>query len=105
MTIDSLKDLVSQYSSSLVFLSETKCYAASIKKIQRRIGFSNGVCVDPLGKAGGLALLWKDEVDVKLRSTGNRHIDVSIRHPTGEHWRFTGIYGWGEHGNKYKTWD
>lgn len=35
----------------------------------------------------------------------SRHIDVSIRHVSGKHWRFTGLYGWSDNGNKNKTWD
>lgn len=103
ITGDSLKDLVRHNSPSLVFLMETKCNAAGIKRIQRRIGFLNGVWVDPVGRAGGLALLWKKEVDVNLRSMGSRYIDINIHHSTGEHWRFTGIYGWSDSGHKHKN--
>lgn len=105
MTIASLKDLVRHNSPSLVFLIETKCNSESMKRIQRRIGFENGVWVDPTGRAGGLAMLWKKDIDVKLRSMGSRYIDISIRQTTREHWCFTGIYGWSENGSKYKTWD
>lgn len=93
------------YSPSIVFLFETKCAAAVIKRIQRRTGLECGVWVDSIGKVGGLALIWSKEVDVSLRSMSARYIDVSIRHLSGEHWRFTGIYGWAEHGQKYNTWD
>jgi endonuclease/exonuclease/phosphatase family protein len=105
MTVASLTDLVRQFSPSVVFLSETKCSTGVIKKIQKRTGLVNGVWVDSAGRAGGLALLWNQEENVNLRSMSGRHIDVIIIHPTGVHWRFTGIYGWSEYGQKHHTWD
>lgn len=104
-TIASLTDLVRHYSPSFVFLSKTKCSGAVIKRIQQKKGLDNGVWVDPIGKAGSLALIWSKEEEISLRSMSSRFIDVSIRHFSGEHWRFTGIYGWADHGHKHNTWD
>lgn len=105
MTVASLTDLVRQFSPSMVFLSKTKCDVTEINKFQRRTALVNGVWVELKGKAGGLALNWNKEEDINVRSMSSRHIDVSIRHFSGEYWRFTGIYEWSEHGQKQKTWD
>lgn len=104
-TVASLTDLGKHFSPSLVFLSETKCATTVIKRIQKRTGLGNGVWVESDEKAGDLALIWRKEVVVSLRSKSKRHINVSIRHSTGEHWRFSGIYGWSDHGQKHYTWD
>lgn len=101
----SLTDLVRKFSPSVVFLSETKCSTKDIKRIQRRLGLTHGVWVGPVGCAGGLALLWSKDEEVNLRSMHSRYIDVSIRHSSGEHWRFTGIYRWSELGSKHNTWE
>lgn len=95
-TVTSLTDLVRHLSPSVIFLSKTKSSTGVVKRLQRRLGFANGVWVDPKGRAGGLALLWKDDMEINLRSMSNRCIDVSIRHSSGEHWRFTDIYGWSD---------
>lgn len=44
---------------------------------------------------GGLALLWKDEVDIQLQTLDRLHIDVAILDPVTkeEKWRLTGFYG------------
>lgn len=65
----------------------------------------NGVWVNPIGKAGGLALLWNTEETISLRSMNNRYIDVSVLRTTGGHLTFTGIYGWAEHGQKHNMWN
>ncbi|KAL2924172.1 hypothetical protein RDABS01_028795 [Bienertia sinuspersici] len=56
------------------------------------------------GRAGGLALLWSDEVIVELMSMSSHHIDVSVKSNTGDlEWRFTGIHGWTESMAKHLT--
>lgn len=50
-----------------------------------------------MGQAGGLALLWRKDVDVGLISFSQNHIDTEVLLP-GESvkWRFTGLYGFPE---------
>lgn len=44
--------------------------------------------------AGGLALLWRKDVDVNLLSYSTNHIDADVALPGEEsRWRFTGFYG------------
>lgn len=43
-----------------------------------------------------MALLWSGEIDIKIRSLGQRLIDFEVKEGLGEYWRRTGIYGWSE---------
>lgn len=43
-----------------------------------RLGYGNDIFVNRCGLSGGLALLWRDEIDVTLQSYSRRHIDVVI---------------------------
>ena len=45
------------------------------------------------GKSGGLAMLWKRDVEVELRWKGRMHIDVNVTEKDGFKWRLTGVYG------------
>ncbi|KAL2902472.1 putative pyruvate phosphate dikinase regulatory protein, partial [Bienertia sinuspersici] len=72
--------------------------------IKQRLGFKNGLYVDARGRAGGLALLWGEEVNVKLRKMGDRCIDTIITKESNFIWRLTGVYGWLEGSQKHKTW-
>ncbi|KAL2941349.1 Tryptophan synthase alpha chain [Bienertia sinuspersici] len=74
-------------------------------RIKRRLGFKNGVCVDARGRSGGLAMFWMEDVKVTLRKMGDRVIDVMVKGESNFTWRLTGMYGWSEGTNKYKTWE
>ena len=52
----------------------------------------------------GVAVFWRKEVDVTLRSFGRRHIDVDVRRDDGLVWRLTGVYGESEMDRKKETW-
>ncbi|KAL2944366.1 UDP-N-acetylglucosamine--N-acetylmuramyl-(pentapeptide) pyrophosphoryl-undecaprenol N-acetylglucosamine transferase [Bienertia sinuspersici] len=60
-----------------------------------RLGYSRGVHVDCIGRSGGLALLWNDDLDVSLMSYSCHHIDVTVKlnEKFGEWW-LSRIYGW-----------
>ncbi|KAL2931806.1 hypothetical protein RDABS01_037216 [Bienertia sinuspersici] len=65
------------------------------------LGFKNGVFVDSMGRAGGLTLLWNDDIEVNLRSMNTHHIDAMIGSSAENNWRLTGIYvgRWGHQEN------
>ncbi|KAH7865092.1 hypothetical protein Vadar_002098 [Vaccinium darrowii] len=54
-------------SSPVVFLMETKNNRNTLDRFRKRLQFPNSCYVDPIGLSGGLALWWKDEVDVEVR--------------------------------------
>lgn len=76
-----------------------------MRTIQNKLNFAHGVWVDAIGRLGGLALLWTDEVDLSIRSLDARFIDFEVKCSSGEFWRGTSLYGWAESGQKSKTWD
>jgi hypothetical protein len=64
MEVGELRDLIRSYNPAVVFPSETKKKAKAMDKLQWSLGFKNGVAVDCLGKSEGLALWWRDDVEV-----------------------------------------
>lgn len=54
-------------------------------------------------RRGGLALLWRDDINIRVSSFSGNHIDVIIEDEKYGEWRFSGVYGFPEEENKYKT--
>ncbi|KAL2931886.1 hypothetical protein RDABS01_037296 [Bienertia sinuspersici] len=52
---------------------------------------------------GGLALLWRSNVDITMRNFSLNHIDVQVNPLDINTWPLTGIYGFPEGDQKFKT--
>ena len=77
-TVGELRDLIRSYNLAVVFLCETKKKAKAMERIKWSLGFRNGVAVDCNGKSGGLALWWRDEVEVSVRWWCEYFLDAKI---------------------------
>ncbi|XP_042939332.1 uncharacterized protein LOC122274351 [Carya illinoinensis] len=65
-----------------------------MEKIRNKLGFDQSFVVDSIGKSGGLALLWKNEVKAQLTSYSRSHIAVTITPEYGgQPWLLSGFYG------------
>ena len=86
--------LIKEYNPQVLFLIETKRKRHEMDWLRSRWRFNNCVAVESTGRGGGLALLWLDEVTVKVQSFSKHHIDVIIGNDNKEvgKWRFTGFY-------------
>jgi hypothetical protein len=60
--------------------------------------------VEGKGKGGGLALWWRDGIDVSVRPWCQYFIDAKITSEAGS-WRFTGVYGEPRTQLREKTWE
>lgn len=69
-----------------------------------KLGMSNMIARSCEGKSGGLALLWKKDVNIELRNLSRYHINVEVIEGDGFRWRFTGIYGEPASQRKNVTW-
>ena len=65
LTVPQLKELVQVHSPSLIFLSETKKKKTFINSVKQWVRFDELFVVDPMGLAGGLAVIWKRDIQVK----------------------------------------
>ena len=61
-----------------VFLIETKVGLSWMERLKYDLEFIQGLIVPSNGKSGGLALLWKEEMNVNVETYSNSHIDVMI---------------------------
>ncbi|RYR14655.1 hypothetical protein Ahy_B04g071317 [Arachis hypogaea] len=102
--------LIQQKAPNLVFLMETRKKADEIKRLRHKGGLQNVIGVDCNGegrqRGGGLAILLKSSIEVKLLSMSTNHIDMEVK-KEGETncWRATDFYSWLEIQNKKLSWD
>ncbi|KAG5524499.1 hypothetical protein RHGRI_031233 [Rhododendron griersonianum] len=72
---------------------ETKNKRDALERIRRRLHFSNSSYVDPVGLSGGLALWWKDDVDIDVRYKTKNMFRFVITWPSSSNkWLSTFIY-------------
>jgi hypothetical protein len=97
--------MVKKKHPQLLFLMETKVFTGRLQKLKFGFGFDGLITVDPVGRSGGLALLWKETHFVELKNFSRRHISVTIRLlGSGELWNFTGFYGHPDRTQREESW-
>ena len=101
--VGELRDLIRSHNPAVVFLSETKKKEKEMNKLKWSLGFTNGVAVDCIGRSGGLALWWREEVTVSVRLWCQYYVDAKITFENKTS-RFTGIYGEPRQEMRHKTW-
>lgn len=103
--VRALRNWCSSFGPDLLFISETKINKETVEKLKDKFGFDNAIGVSSRGLSGGLCMFWKSEsVSFNLISLSQHHIAGDVVTSEGLSWRFIGLYGWPETGNKSKTW-
>ncbi|XP_071928063.1 uncharacterized protein [Coffea arabica] len=93
LTIPQLKKMVHLHFPSVGFLDETKNQKSVIEKVQKKIKFDNCWVINPSGKAGRLAMMWKEEVEVMSMDQGTFFIGMKLRdRETDCEWWLVGVY-------------
>lgn len=104
-TVWALRHGSRKFCPDIIFLSETMVSSKYVEGLCTSFGCYMTVGVDNTGRSGGLCIYWKNEVDFSLVSFSAYHICGDIKETKGNIWRFTGIYGWADAANKFRTWD
>ena len=103
--VRALHGLIRKYRPSMIFLAETKMKDHRIIGVRRRLGFSNGFDVAPVGQAGGLSLWFDDSIQVEVRNFSKHYIDTTCcLVDSQQSFRFTGVYGTAYRSEKESFW-
>ena len=54
-----------------------------MKGLQKKLEFTQGISVPSDGKSGGLAMIWKEGTNVRLKICSNLHIDMIVHSGSG----------------------
>lgn len=105
--VRALKELIKKEDPQIIFLCETKLTKVEWGRMKLKLGFAKCEAVDceGVGRRGGLALLWRDSVDLSIKAVSSNYVDSWVRHDNGSFWRFTGFYGNFESSRKMESWN
>ena len=87
-----LHNLVKTQEPKILFLMETKLDVRRMEFVRIKLRFKHCFTVPSLGRSGGLALLWNDEVELSIHNYSINHIDAHVRSQGELRWQFTGFY-------------
>jgi hypothetical protein len=105
-TVQELVQLVHTTAVKIVFISETRQHRDRVNNIKGRLGMNNCFVVDGVGRGGGLALYWNDEIKIQVLSYGLHHVDTLVWdgvHHTA--WHATFVYGEPRTHERDKMWE
>lgn len=90
LTMRSLKD----HRPQVLFLMETKAKKKKVEYVNRKLKFNNVFTIDAVGKLGGIALFWNNDVCIRVEKTSFNfiHISCSIV-ASNENFQCTFLYG------------
>ncbi|KAK9034092.1 hypothetical protein V6N11_050270 [Hibiscus sabdariffa] len=90
-SVRGLMNSIRKSQPNIIFISETKQKMRYLEKIKMKLEHS--FYVEPIGSAGGLALWWSKEVQIKILGHGKLFIDAEISGKGESVWFGTFIYG------------
>lgn len=104
MTVRRLREIHKDISPDILFLAETKNKDDFIFRELDWMGFQSKFTVPPEGLSGGLALFWKEGIDLSVLSSSPNYIDTSLTYQ-GIFSNVTFIYGEPQQNLRRDFWD
>ena len=98
-----LSHLVGVKAPKIVFLMETKQSVKEMRSIKEDLQYHAIFTVPSLGRSGGLAMIWKEDVDLNAQTCSQNHINAIVFSNTGPPWRITSFYGQPEENRRHET--
>ena len=84
---------------------KTKQTVDEMKDIQADLHYDSMLAITCVCRVGGLAMLWKAEVELHVQTYSLNHIDAHIVTDPSSPRRFTGFYGTPEEHRKHESWE
>lgn len=103
--ISAMKDITRTHKPDIIFLCETLVHERKVHELKVKLGYGNCLCVDREGMSGGLAMLWKESLDVQVMSYARNFINLEVNEEGIGRWRLTGFYGFPDNSRRRDSWD
>ncbi|KAG4192918.1 hypothetical protein ERO13_A07G187699v2 [Gossypium hirsutum] len=100
-----LKQLLVANNPDLIFISETKMSANDFRRVQNKCRVQNGLAVNSEGRSGGLALMWRDGMNISVQNYSKHHIGSMVKLENNKKIRVTGFYGHANPTLRSSSWD
>lgn len=103
--VHALQRLIFSKDPTVVFLCETKSNVWHMERLQMKFNYDRSFTVDSISNSGSLCVLWNAEIDFRLRSYSQHHIDFDVG-AIGDacYWRLMGFYGYLAVSDRDKSW-
>lgn len=89
-----LQDFAQWWNPKVIFLAETKLKQRGMEKFKKSFYHFNCLCVPSDGQSSGLAMLWRKDTNLDIKTYSPNHINATITEAdSGFIWRITGFYG------------
>lgn len=98
-------DLVKVHKPEFLFLSETISYANKIEELRIKLGFAQCFSVDRVGRSGGLAVFWKNNVYCEITGYSRNHVNLNFLNNNVAVWSLSCFYGFPERSRRKDSWD
>lgn len=72
--------------------------------LKNKLGYDGLFVVPRRGHSGGLALLWGHNVNVRVISSSEHHIDYEVKLDNDCPYRLTKFYGYANQAQRYRSW-
>ena len=103
-TVRNLHKLVKDKAPTVCFLMETRLDRERFDWHCRELPYKNKLIIKKPDTGGGIALIWKPEVNLDVINFTENHVLAKVVEADGFEWYLTGFYGWPEASQKHKSW-
>ncbi|KAL0001316.1 hypothetical protein SO802_015097 [Lithocarpus litseifolius] len=104
--INAQRNIVQRWDPKIVFLSKTKLRKKAMERAKARVGFVYGLVVPKSNRSGGLAMLWRKEINLYIMGYAGNYIDAIVTESTsGFRWRITSFYEHPKTHKRKESWD
>ena len=100
----SLHKIVREQAPTVCFLMETRLDKDGFEKLYGDLPFPNRIVVKYPDSGGGLALIWKRDVQLDVFNFTANHILAKVVEDSGFVWWLTCFYGWTDTAQQTKSW-
>ncbi|KAI7983884.1 hypothetical protein LOK49_LG15G02525 [Camellia lanceoleosa] len=88
-----MKELLYLHKLDILILMETKVTFSSMGNFFNNLGFSASTIIDPVGRSGGLWLIWNtDHLNVRASAVSNQYIQATVHKEDYEEWLLSAVY-------------
>lgn len=102
--VRTIKEMVRLHKPHILGLLEPKISGSKANEVCKQLGFEDWVRVEALGFSGGIWVLWRNTIKVKILKTHTQFILLQVTEGTQQPWCLAVVYGSPAHDLRKRLW-